>query len=203
MKLSRRTFLTCMSSAAILPFANTSLAFSVDAPYADIGEADRWMSDWMMSPQAANGPLHVGRFADEMYFLLKKIGWAPNPGQTMGIVDVPVGFVTDFASIPRAFWSLLRPDAQYTYPAIIHDYLYWDQSVSRREADNVFKAVMEDFKIKPVTIATIYSGVRMGGGFAWNENAKLKQNGEKRILKRAPENPTIRWADWKKDPTVF
>jgi hypothetical protein len=168
--------------------------------YTDKVAADKWIMQWMQSPRAATEPLHLGRFADRMYFLLKQIGWKPNPGQNAMPVRVPVGFVTDFASIPRVFWTLLPPDGLYTYPAILHDYLYWQQDVNREQADEILKFAMADFKVDPVTSETIFRGVRLGGEAAWSENAALKKSGEKRILKSWPTDPTIQWKDWKKRP---
>jgi hypothetical protein len=150
------------------------------------------------------GTLHVGRFADPIYFLLKPITWNPNPGQeSFQAVTVPLGFVTDFASIPRMFWSALRPDGKYTYPAIVHDFLYWTQTRPKEEADKIFKFAMEDFGIGTVTSTTIYKAVDLFGSYAWNENTKLKAKGEKRILRRLPESPTTTWAEWKKRANVF
>ncbi|ECG8634089.1 DUF1353 domain-containing protein, partial [Salmonella enterica subsp. salamae] len=40
------------------------------------------------------------------------------------VIEVPAGFVTDLATIPRIFWSLMPPDGKYAKAAIIHDYLY-------------------------------------------------------------------------------
>ena len=45
-------------------------------------------------------------------------------GQHVGIVVVPAGFATDFASVPRAFWRLLPPFGEYMLAAVVHDYLY-------------------------------------------------------------------------------
>ncbi|EOD5071623.1 TPA: DUF1353 domain-containing protein [Salmonella enterica subsp. enterica serovar Enteritidis] len=39
------------------------------------------------------------------------------------VISVPAGFVTDLATVPRIFWTLLPPDGKYTKAAIIHDYL--------------------------------------------------------------------------------
>src|SRR5258708_33483224 len=66
-------------------------------------------------------------FADWDYYYLKdKLEWRSDADPSIRIT-VPVGFVTDLASVPRVFWSLLPPAARYSYPAIIHDYLYWFQ----------------------------------------------------------------------------
>jgi hypothetical protein len=162
------------------------------------------MDQWMKIERESIGALHVGRFADPIYFLLKPITWKPNPGQeAFQAVTVPVGFVTDFASIPRMFWSALRPDGKYTYPAIVHDFLYWTQTRPKEEADTIFKFGMEDFDISTVTSTAIYHAVYRFGSNAWKENARLKAKGEKRILKRFPVDSTTTWAEWKKRSDVF
>lgn len=164
---------------------------------------EQWMDEWMSMPKAPGQALHVGRFVEPIYFLLEPIGWTPNPGQTGSPVEVPRGFVTDFASIPRIFWSALRPDGTYTYPAIIHDYLYWTQTQPREEADRIFRLGMEDFFVSPATARLIYDAVRLGGGSSWDANAQLKKRGEQRVLKRFPADPLARWEQWKRQPDVF
>ena len=101
------------------------------------------------------------------------------------------------------FWSLLRPDGDYVYAAILHDYLYWTQMVDRATADTILRIGMEDFGISQSVVTSIYEGVRLGGGAAWRSNAQLKQAGEKRILKKYPDSPLMKWTDWKKNASVF
>jgi hypothetical protein len=166
---------------------------------------DQWIGRWKTSGRDVEGLLYLGRFADPVYFLTKIISWKPNANQK-GMypqVTVPVGFVTDFASIPRPFWSMLRPDGDYAYAAVIHDYLYWTQSFSREKSDMIFKLAMEDFKIGSAEVGAIYAGVRAGGQIPWNENAKLKKRGEKRVLKVNPTDPTTKWDQYKQRPGVF
>lgn len=164
-----------------------------------------WMAEWMQAARAPGGVLHLSRFKDPIYFLTRPgVGWKPNAGQERyQPVEVPVGFVTDFTSIPRVFWSLLRPDGEYTYPAIVHDWMYWTQERPREEADEIFRLGMQDFAIDGATVATIYNAVRLGGGTAWRGNARLKEGGERRILKVFPDDPRIRWSEWKRRPEVF
>lgn len=38
-----------------------------------------------------------------------------------GIVIVPVGFVTDFSSIPRALWTLFPKRGKHDWAAVLHD----------------------------------------------------------------------------------
>ncbi|MFO0700922.1 MAG: DUF1353 domain-containing protein [Nitrospira sp.] len=165
---------------------------------------ETWMKEWMSLSKAPGGMLRVSRFREPMYFLTAPISWTPNPGQERyEAVRVPPGFVTDFASIPQVFWSLLRPDGEYAYAAVVHDYLYWTQTRSRDEADDILKMAMEDFEVGAVTIEAIYRAVRLGGKAAWNGNAEKKAQGEQRILTRFPQDPRIKWEDWKQRPGVF
>jgi hypothetical protein len=198
MDLSRRDVLR---ATAILPFVGAAAAH---AQSADPSVVAAWMDAWMSEQKAVVGNLHLSRFVEPIYYLLKPTAWLPDKGQeNLRAVTVPVGFVTDFASIPRVFWSMLRPDGNYTHPAIVHDYLYWTQTGPREEADKIIKIMMEDFSIDATTITTIYTAVRTFGGLAWDQNAKLKSNGERRILKVFPENPLMTWEEWKKRPGVF
>jgi hypothetical protein len=100
------------------------------------------------------------------------------------------------------FWSLLPPDGNYTYPAIIHDYLYWTQQVTRDDADMIFKWSMQDFGVGPA-IEPIYRAVRWAGESAWLQNRDSKAAGERRILRVWPDDPLTRWEEWKKKPEVF
>jgi Protein of unknown function (DUF1353) len=165
---------------------------------------ETWMNEWMSVSKAPGGMLRISRFREPIYFLTAPISWTPNPGQERyAAVTVPKGFVTDFASIPRPFWSALRPDGEYAYAAVVHDYLYWTQTRSREEADQILKMAMEDFDVGTVTIQTIYGAVRLGGKGAWSGNAKKRAQGEQRILKRFPQDPRTKWEDWKQRSDVF
>ena len=76
---------------------------------------------------------------------------------TLGItVQVPVGFATDYASIPRALWSFLPPTGTYAAAAVIHDWLYWTQTTTREEADQVFREAMLVSCVGAAKRATIY-----------------------------------------------
>lgn len=165
---------------------------------------EAWMNEWMSISKAPGGMLNLSRFAEPIYFLTAPISWTPNPGQeAYEAVTIPAGFVTDFASVPRIFWSALRPDGQYAYAAVVHDYLYWTQTRSREEADEILKMAMEDFEVGALTVGAIHSAVRVGGQVAWNGNAKKKAQGEKRILTRFPQDPRTKWDDWRQRPGVF
>ena len=206
----RRFFLSACGYALakqltrISPFA-TPLMLRAEVKDAEANvTVEQWMND-VMVVKGLKGTLQLSRFVEPIWFLTKETTWRPNPEQQGKIVEVtvPLGFVTDLASIPRIFYSVLPPHGSYAHAAIIHDYLYWTQTRSRREADLILKIAMEDLEVEPAIVSAIFHAVNIFGGAAWDANARLKQNGERRILRKFPSDPTTHWSDWKSKPGVF
>lgn len=168
---------------------------------------DEWIHEWEINARKnkdLQGSLRLQRFKDPMYILLNTIRWsAPKKGCCPAPVEVPKGFVTDFASVPRVFWSLFRADGDYAYAATLHDFLYWQQDRSKAEADSIFRYAMDDLKITDAKAYTLYKAVDLLGSSAWEANAKLRESGEKRVLKVFPSQPEITWAEWKNQPNIF
>lgn len=103
-------------------------------------------------------------------------------GNTEHIITVPRGFVTDFASTPRAIWAVIPPFGRYQLAAVVHDYLYWEQGCTREQADKLFLKAMEESNVAPATRSVIFRSVRVGGGSAWNGNADEKEVGKPRVI---------------------
>jgi hypothetical protein len=89
-------------------------------------------------------------------------------------VMVPVGFVTNGADIPRAFWSFYPPNRSDYLPAVlIHDYLC---SVEEYEkADKYFKEVLEQLGIGKISIYILWGGVRIYSKFVRPIEKKIKK----------------------------
>lgn len=111
------------------------------------------------------------------------------------MIEVPAGFHTDFASIPRPFWSVLPRWGQYGPAAVVHDYLYWDQRCTREEADAVMLLAMTESNVGPFHRTIIHRAVRLGGAFAWRNNRRERLAGRERVLPRPPADPHQTWAD--------
>ena len=87
-------------------------------------------------------------------------------------VDVPEGFVTDLASIPRLFWPLLPANGWYELAAVFHDRLCVELAegvcgLSSREVDRLFRVMARENAIDNPIGAWIVSwilwtGVRWG-----------------------------------------
>mgnify|MGYP005856953373 CR=1 FL=1 len=85
-------------------------------------------------------------------------------------IAVPTGFVTDLASIPRLFRSLIPVNGSHRAPAIVHDYLYAvggkfrGVEIKRKDADKIFKEAMKIAGVGWFKRQTMYGAVR---GFGW------------------------------------
>jgi hypothetical protein len=67
-------------------------------------------------------------------------------------VEVPAGFITDGASVPRIFWPLFPTWGKYSRAAVIHDYLGdllvnrrapHPEGLTQRQIDGVFYEAMK------------------------------------------------------------
>jgi len=80
------------------------------------------------------------------------------------IITVPAGFVTDFASIPRAFWCVLWPTGKYAKAAVIHDYLYRTKGKATKvQADLVFLEAMQVLGVSRLVQRIMYQAVHRFG----------------------------------------
>ncbi|EGB99542.1 MULTISPECIES: DUF1353 domain-containing protein [Pseudomonas] len=84
-------------------------------------------------------------------------------------VDVPAGFITDGASVPRPFWSMIPPWGTYGQAAIVHDYLCETLTVqlagvpiriTRKECDGILLQAMTDLGVPLWKRSVIYGAVR-------------------------------------------
>jgi len=84
-------------------------------------------------------------------------------------IEIPKGFITDFASVPRAFWMVIPPDGKYTQAAVLHDFLYFTQTHTRKEADKIFLEAMAVLNVPWWKRRTMWLAVRMASWIPWNK----------------------------------
>lgn len=93
-------------------------------------------------------------------------------------VEAPVGFVTDFGSIPRPLWGIpnLSPTGKYRRAYVVHDQLYGVpvvrsqtglRVIDRAEADAVLKEALGVLGASWLTRLGIWGAVRVGGWKPW------------------------------------
>jgi len=84
-------------------------------------------------------------------------------------ITVPAGFVTDLASIPRAFQNLISVNGRHRAPAILHDYLYSIRDRERSMCDDLFLEAMASVGVRWSQRWVMYLAVRIGGWVAWGD----------------------------------
>lgn len=109
------------------------------------------------------------------WIVLSDFGYEVGEEDSNDVINVNIGFHTDFASIPRLLWAVLPRWGKYGNAAVIHDWLYWCQTRSRREADDIFLEGMKVLGVTPWKRNVIYYAVRWFGCFAWRSNRRRTQ----------------------------
>ncbi len=94
-------------------------------------------------------------------------------------IKVPVGFITDFASIPKFLW-FLPYWAKVNKSAVLHDYLYqrkriMAEKITRKQADDVWLEAMlvewQGRKSRHFVAWLQYLAVRLFALPAWNRRS--------------------------------
>jgi hypothetical protein len=89
------------------------------------------------------------------------------------VIEVPTGFTTDGASIPRALWALLPTWGRYSRPAVVHDRLGkllaagtpHPEAPTQKHADLIFLEAMGVCDEKWIVKMALYLSVRLADHF--------------------------------------
>jgi hypothetical protein len=136
----------------------------------------------------------VSRFTEELlvsplpdgrtWVIRRDFGYDVGEEGSGNTIDVPMGFKTDFASVPRLLWSVIPRWGKYGNAAVIHDFLYWEQDRTREESDRIFLEAMRVLKVSFMIRTLIYYAVRFFGWYAWYRNrGKRLKNPERKTHK--------------------
>lgn len=79
---------------------------------------------------------------------------------------VPVGFRTDFASVPRPVVWLVPRYGVYTKAAILHDYLLKSGEVSKADADGIFRRTLRECNVSVPRRRMMWAAVRFNSRLA-------------------------------------
>jgi hypothetical protein len=83
-----------------------------------------------------------------------------------GVIVVPKGFKTDYASVPRIFRNIINSYGKHGRGAVVHDWLYSNQckiDITREEADKIFLEIMKECGVGSIKRNLMYRMVRMFG----------------------------------------
>lgn len=131
-------------------------------------------------PTGFDSELSIRADAATTWSLLAPLIWTGTKGDRF---TVPVGFITDFATVPRILvWKTL-PYGPYTRAAVLHDWLLtllaaWQRETDRlghlpqrpppvisRDCDGIFRRVMQDLGVSWLTRWQMWAAVRVASLF--------------------------------------
>jgi hypothetical protein len=113
-------------------------------------------------------PLQVQANNDGTWTISEEFEYYIGDNPTKDIIKIDVGFITDFASVPKIFWNIYPPySPDYGKAAVIHDGLYAAKIFNRKKADSIFKDAMKVLGASWLTRHIIWVAVRLGGSYAW------------------------------------
>jgi Protein of unknown function (DUF1353) len=148
--------------------------------------------------------LIVSPLADgKTWVTMRDFGYEREPYGSGSLIDVPIGFQTDYASVPRLLWTFFPPWGRYGNAAVIHDWLYWKQElnalpIEHRDADSIFDEAMGVLGVDRFSRWCLFHAVLWFGGFAWLRNEEDRDQGFDRVLPnvqlKAIQRPTRRRA---------
>lgn len=84
------------------------------------------------------------------------------------VIVVPVGFVTDLASVPRVPIAYMLAGGTSNEASVVHDFLYTSHIVDRETADAVLKEASAVTGVPAWRRWIMWAGVRIGGASHWN-----------------------------------
>lgn len=96
-------------------------------------------------------------------------GYYPPASQ---LIVVPVGYLSDLASVPRLARRLVDSQSPTTRrPAVLHDYLYTDLThrFTKFEADRMFYDALLEEGTPPLLAWLMWKAVRLGGRGNWSK----------------------------------
>jgi len=126
-------------------------------------------------PKAESGSLHTRRLSDGTRELLQDLRIQLGPERWL---TVPTGFVTDYSSIPWIFRFVVRW-SKVDIAGVVHDWLYYTGSVTRKEADRTWRQIARAGKHRANWLQAwlCWIGLWIGGACSWRRHRALRPLG--------------------------
>jgi len=119
--------------------------------------------------------LVVKKIGDRRWELVEEFKYQPLQGR---LITVPVGFQTNFASVPRLPIAFLLAGDTAQKSAVVHDYLYngIEEGFSRKRADSILLQAMKEEGLWWWRRSLMWFGVRLFGGFFFERPKKWNKS---------------------------
>lgn len=105
----------------------------------------------------------------DLWMVTKAFNYHVGDEQSSTIITIPAGYLTDGASVPRVFWSLIPPWGNYGQAAVLHDWLCENgyvmvngiiDNIDRKQADDIFLEAMGVLKVPKYKSIIMYYAIR-------------------------------------------
>lgn len=124
----------------------------------------------------AYSPYATKALGKQLWVVKKTFSYYLDNEQNRRVV-VPEGYLTDGASVPRPFWSIVPPWGDYGQAAVMHDWLceylrVWDTregrwiKITRDECDSIFNEAMKTLGVSDRLRKVMYGAVVTYGHLA-------------------------------------
>jgi len=91
------------------------------------------------------------------------------------VITVPIGFETNFASIPRILWPVISPIDRHAKAAVIHDYCYYHGLYNRKISDMIFREGLRVLNVKAWKVFCMYRSLRIFGWYTWWKHSRRRK----------------------------
>ena len=116
--------------------------------------------------------LVVDKIGPNSWILLEKFEYHIGSYPSENVIKVPIGFITDFASIPKIFWSIIGPNGTHGKAAVLHDYCYATACYGKFKSDCIFLEAMKVLNVPLIDRVTLFTAVVLFGWGAWYKHRK-------------------------------
>lgn len=99
-----------------------------------------------------------------------------NVDHEVGGYVIPMGYRTDFASVPRFARFLINQTGKHDRAALIHDWEYDNQIGTRWEADKRFYREMRKDGVHVIKASLMFCSVWVGGRKWWISNSDFVED---------------------------
>lgn len=117
-------------------------------------------------------PCRVEIIGKNLFSLTEPFEYHVGTFPSLVILTVPPNFITDFASVPRIFWSIISPIDTHAKAAVLHDFMYVTAPFERLVCEKIFLEALTVLKVEEWKRTCIYNSVRWLGWRRWNELRK-------------------------------
>ena len=122
------------------------------------------MVAWMQSMQSIQSTPYLLDSGVHVEIMLPLSWWHKPYYKLLNQVEcaghvVPVGFISDGATVPRIFWPLFPPIGRYLKATLVHDY-YLTKGYERKQCDLWFRECLEELSISPWRVTAMFYAVR-------------------------------------------